>query len=118
MMHERKDGAQGADRSAGASGKIQNQGLRVPAIAGLLLGWGEREGSAEAPAEGGVPGFLAAFEAHEFGEAFDEPVADGAGGLRGDVTGGNASAAGGYDERYLSGGGTQRVFDGGLYVCY
>ena len=82
-------GLQGRDGAAGTSGQVEHDGLAA--------------GAANGAAEGGEGCLGQAGSAHLFGHAFDEAVADGACGFRGDVTRSDAGAAGGDDEAGGSG---------------
>lgn len=82
-------GLKRGDRAARTAGQVQDDGLAA--------------GAAQAAAEGGKGCLGQAGGAHLFGNAFDEAIADGACGLRCDVTGSDAGAAGGDDEAGGSG---------------
>ena len=72
--------------------------------------------SADRPAERGHRGLLRAFEAHAFGDAFQQAVADRAGGFGGDVALGDSGPAGGHDQASLAGQADDRLLDRGLIV--
>lgn len=99
---DRERGLKGGDGSDGAAGDIQDDG--------------DAEGSAEGAAEGGERSFAQAGGAHQLGDAVEEAVADGAGGLRGNVAGSDAGAPGGNDEIGGSGGAAEGILDGGAIV--
>lgn len=94
----RERGAQGVDRRGGAAGNVEDEG--------------RCERAAEATAEDGQGGLPAPFSAHEFGNAVQEAVADGAGDFGGHIAGTDAGSSGSYDEAGEGGCTAQCVFDG------
>jgi hypothetical protein len=79
VRQDGQSGAEGTDRSCRAAGQVEDD-------AGA-------EGSADGAAEDGEGRLAAAFGTHQLGDAGQEAVADGEGGLRSDVAGGDAGAS-------------------------
>ena len=89
MGQERKDGAQGVLGSSGTAGKVEHQSAR------RLICRSRIDDAADAAAEGGVGRAERSVPADEFGQARDQPSADGERSLRGDVARAQPGAAGG-----------------------
>ena len=103
MGQHGQDGLERGDRAAGGAGQVEDQGLP--------------EQPADAAAQDGEGGFPAAFGAHVFAEAVEQAAANGAGGFRGNVAGGEAGAPGSDEQPAGLRRRAQRVFNGELFVC-
>jgi len=106
MLQQWRDGSQRGDGPGRIPGKIQHEGL-------VLV-----DSPADPAAQGGQQRFFAADGAHELRYPIQQPVADGPGCLRGYIPGGDASAAGRYDQPRPGGGEIQCVFNSLALVWY
>src|SRR5579862_6294160 len=102
MRQNREGNAQRTDGPLWAARQIEDDG-RSP-------------GSAESAAEDGQRRFAAALGAHQLGNAFEHPFADGYGGFRRHVARTDSGAAGGDDQPGRAGGSADRVLNGDLFV--
>lgn len=104
VAKQRQDSPQRSHSTPGASREIEDQG--------------GADGSAQAASQGGKRSLPAAFGAHHLGDAVEQAVADGPGGLGGHIAGADAGAAGGDHQPSSGGCRTQCVFNGWTIVWY